>query len=166
MELQYFGPLSKDPALEYMLLQAVRFAFRMHQVTHNVAVKYSPQAKPYLSRNDLGQLHCNNCISSRISIPHIYFHNYFWWSRLPGLRRRPLRGRGAGRGLPERSHALLATGPPAGPQNLFPSVLISKKTVVYKFVHTFQNCTSSKLQGCFRSLPEVSTQRPWMHSKS
>ena len=28
------GPLNKDPALEYMLLQAVRFAFRMHQVTH------------------------------------------------------------------------------------------------------------------------------------
>jgi len=34
MELQYMGPLNKDPALEYMLLQAVRFAFRMHQVTH------------------------------------------------------------------------------------------------------------------------------------
>lgn len=31
MELQYMGPLNKDPALEYMLLQAVRFAFRMHQ---------------------------------------------------------------------------------------------------------------------------------------
>ncbi|CAN6233648.1 unnamed protein product, partial [Urochloa humidicola] len=28
---QYMGPLNKDPALEYMLLQAVRFAFRMHQ---------------------------------------------------------------------------------------------------------------------------------------
>jgi hypothetical protein len=35
MELQYMGPLNKDPALEYMLLQAVRFAFRMHQVTHS-----------------------------------------------------------------------------------------------------------------------------------
>lgn len=34
MELQYMGPLNKDPALEYMLLQAVRFAFRMHQVTN------------------------------------------------------------------------------------------------------------------------------------
>ncbi|KAF0900515.1 hypothetical protein E2562_032112 [Oryza meyeriana var. granulata] len=31
MELQYMGPLNKDPALEYILLQAVRFAFRMHQ---------------------------------------------------------------------------------------------------------------------------------------
>ncbi|XP_062191024.1 protein CHUP1, chloroplastic-like [Phragmites australis] len=31
MELQFMGPLNKDPALEYMLLQAVRFAFRMHQ---------------------------------------------------------------------------------------------------------------------------------------
>ena len=34
MELQYMGPLNKDLALEYMLLQAVRFAFRIHQVTH------------------------------------------------------------------------------------------------------------------------------------
>uniref|UniRef100_A0A453S0B0 Uncharacterized protein n=1 Tax=Aegilops tauschii subsp. strangulata TaxID=200361 RepID=A0A453S0B0_AEGTS len=31
MELQYMGPLNKDLALEYMLLQAVRFAFRIHQ---------------------------------------------------------------------------------------------------------------------------------------
>lgn len=31
MELEYMGPLNKDPALEYMLLQAVRFAFRIHQ---------------------------------------------------------------------------------------------------------------------------------------
>jgi hypothetical protein len=32
-ELQVMGALNKDPALEYMLLQGVRFAFRIHQVT-------------------------------------------------------------------------------------------------------------------------------------
>lgn len=31
-ELQVMGALNKDPALEYMLLQGVRFAFRIHQV--------------------------------------------------------------------------------------------------------------------------------------
>lgn len=62
MELQYMGPLNKDPALEYMLLQAVRFAFRMHQVTINVAFSSQP-AKPYLIRNDPGQL-------------YIYFHKF------------------------------------------------------------------------------------------
>eukprot|EP00268_Persea_americana_P013310 TRINITY_DN15798_c0_g1_i2.p1 TRINITY_DN15798_c0_g1~~TRINITY_DN15798_c0_g1_i2.p1 ORF type:complete len:116 (-),score=21.23 TRINITY_DN15798_c0_g1_i2:327-674(-) len=31
MELQLMGASDKDPALEYMLLQGVRFAFRMHQ---------------------------------------------------------------------------------------------------------------------------------------
>jgi hypothetical protein len=40
MELQYMGPLNKDPALEYMLLQAVRFAFRMHQVTNLLLNKF------------------------------------------------------------------------------------------------------------------------------
>lgn len=32
MELQSKGTSEKDPALEYMLLQGVRFAFRIHQV--------------------------------------------------------------------------------------------------------------------------------------
>lgn len=32
MELQNMGTNDKDPALEYMLLQGVRFAFRIHQV--------------------------------------------------------------------------------------------------------------------------------------
>lgn len=31
-ELQTMGVSNKDPALEYMLLQGVRFAFRIHQV--------------------------------------------------------------------------------------------------------------------------------------
>lgn len=32
MELQVMGASNKDPALKYMLLQGVRFAFRIHQV--------------------------------------------------------------------------------------------------------------------------------------
>lgn len=32
MELQSKGALEKDPAMDYMLLQGVRFAFRIHQV--------------------------------------------------------------------------------------------------------------------------------------
>lgn len=32
MELQAKSALEKDPAMDYMLLQGVRFAFRIHQV--------------------------------------------------------------------------------------------------------------------------------------
>ena len=32
MELQSKAALEKDPAMDYMLLQGVRFAFRIHQV--------------------------------------------------------------------------------------------------------------------------------------
>lgn len=32
MELQVKSALEKDPAMDYMLLQGVRFAFRIHQV--------------------------------------------------------------------------------------------------------------------------------------
>lgn len=31
-ELQSKGPLDKDTSMDYMLLQGVRFAFRIHQV--------------------------------------------------------------------------------------------------------------------------------------
>lgn len=34
MELQAKGASDKDPALDYMLLQGVRFAFRIHQVSN------------------------------------------------------------------------------------------------------------------------------------
>ena len=36
MELQVMGASNKDPALEYMLLQGVRFAFRIHQVKYQL----------------------------------------------------------------------------------------------------------------------------------
>lgn len=32
IELQYKAAQEKDPAMDYMLLQGVRFAFRIHQV--------------------------------------------------------------------------------------------------------------------------------------
>lgn len=38
MELQSKAAVEKDPAMDYMLLQGVRFAFRIHQVC-SIAIK-------------------------------------------------------------------------------------------------------------------------------
>lgn len=40
MELQSKAAAEKDPAMDYMLLQGVRFAFRIHQVS-NIRTKHS-----------------------------------------------------------------------------------------------------------------------------
>ena len=36
MELQFKGTSEKDSSLDYMVLQGVRFAFRIHQVRHKL----------------------------------------------------------------------------------------------------------------------------------
>jgi hypothetical protein len=133
MELQYFGPLSKDPALEYMLLQAVRFAFRMHQVTHNVAVKYSPQAKV--------QKHiCLEMILANFTVT------------IASLLLSPF-------------HIYIST-------NFVSVISLYVKTLVYKFVHTFQTCINISAvcwrfrprdHGCIRRAEE-SSPRQEQHS--
>lgn len=44
MELQSKAVAEKDPAMDYMLLQGVRFAFRIHQVC-NISIKHSKKKK-------------------------------------------------------------------------------------------------------------------------
>ena len=60
------GPLNKDPALEYMLLQAVRLAFRMHQVTH-----YSSNLRRGKLSRTLRIPYCQQYLIARTSISHV-----------------------------------------------------------------------------------------------
>ena len=51
MELQAKSALEKDPAMDYMLLQGVRFAFRIHQVCPLIYFEVLPPMQCYQDFN-------------------------------------------------------------------------------------------------------------------
>lgn len=56
MELQSKAAIEKDPAMDYMLLQGVRFAFRIHQVCGIITITF------FLAHLNSYTFHINFCI--------------------------------------------------------------------------------------------------------